>query len=183
MKKRTSLVSLRQINKKYWQTVTGEKTPEYKRGQVVKSRKRYLQLLRSKIPFLKKILDPKKQKKITVIVDGKNYYFTLLGTGFDMKVAARPAVILLDGTGKKYLFYRSTGINSKKPGEWLPFNSIKVIKRKDGSSYGWYEKFEGHPNFPELFVKLGEKIKELEPEIEFVNASTPSSVNAINDYL
>ncbi|MFH1895448.1 MAG: hypothetical protein ABIJ74_02615 [archaeon] len=176
------------MNKRYWKAVS-EKVPEYKHTAVLKSRKRYFELLRRKIPFLKKILDPKKQKKITVLSEGKKYFFTLLGTGFDMRKKGkmnlddRPVVTLLDSLGKKYLFYRSTGMNSGKSGEWLPFNSLKVVKRKDGTSYVWYEKFEGHPDFPEVFVKLGEEIKKAEPEIGFVNASAPSFVKAINDYL
>lgn len=182
MKGKVSTTRLRQINKAYWSAVSIE-IPKYKRAQVIKSRKRYFSLLRRKIPFLRRILDPKKQRKINIKADGKNYSFTLLGTGFGMGENYRPVVILLDGFGKKYLFYRSTGINSKKLGEWLPFNSLKVVKRKDGTSYVWYEKFEGHPNFSEVFVKLNKEIKKLEPEIEFMGVSSPFFVNAINNYL
>ncbi len=182
MKGKISVMRLKQINKAYWNTVA-KKIPEYKRVQIVKTRKRYFSLLRRKIPFLKRILDPKKQRKINVKAEGKNYSFTLLGTGFGMGENYRPVVILLDGVGKKYLFYRSTGINSEKPGNWLPFNSIQIVKEKGGGSHPWYQKFEGHPNFSELFVKLGEEIKKLEPEIAFLEASSPSFVNAINSYL
>jgi hypothetical protein len=182
MKGKVSTIRLKQMNRAYWNAAS-RAIPEYKRIQLIKSRKKYFSLLRKRIPFLRKILDPTKQRKINIKVNSKNYSFTLLGTAFSMKRNSRPVVVLLDSLGKKYLFYRSTGINSKTPGRWFPFNSLKIVKRKDGSSYLWYEKFEGHPNFPELFVKLGENIKKLEPKIHFMEVSASYFVNAINNYL
>lgn len=139
---------LRKRNKEYWSTIE-KPAPNPAQVRLREARKRHIQRLRRYIPFLVPLLNPSRQIRETIRVNGKQQPITILGAGYSMGRYARPIVIVLDAAGRAHLFYRSTGINSGMQGKWIPFNGIRMIKNKHGSAEAWYEKYNGHPRFPE----------------------------------
>jgi len=168
---------LRSENRKFAGTI---KSGAFKPEELAGIRKRYLEQLKH-IPFFRELLS--KQKKIKISVAGKDYHFTILTTGLAMERFSRPIVVVLNGYGQKVLFYKSTGINSKMPGKWLPFNSMKFIESPKDGNYWWYEKFEGHPRFTEQYRKVSEEIGKIENQLELKKHWNMDQVAAINEYL
>jgi hypothetical protein len=154
--------------------------PPSKLEKLLAGRKKHIVRVMKVADIYKRVLDPEKKIKVSFEAGGSRFHCSILGRGFSMSRFKRPVVVVLDGAGRKLLFYKSTGINSGRPGKWLPFNSIKY--RPDTRSM-WYEKFEGHPNFPEWLEKLGEEIGKAEPKIELIQTSDIDLVTAITNLL
>ncbi len=150
-----SAAELRKANKRHWLAVGKTRVSREALLAREKERKAHLEQLRN-IQFMRRLLDPTKQKKIIIRTGGEMRQYTLLGVGLEMAKHHRSVVVVIDSPGRGILFYRSTGLNSGKPGKWLPFETRKIIKDKQGKEHEWFAKFKGHPNFPEEYVKLGE---------------------------
>ncbi|MFH1545491.1 MAG: hypothetical protein ABIE23_05425 [archaeon] len=179
--------SLRNWNRTYWGKTRRGSISEKSHKAFIRSRKHYFIALRKRIPFFRKILNPKNKKEITVTMNGNPFHFTLLETGIKMKGHSRPIVIVLDMFARRRLFYKSTGMNSGMPGKWLPFNAIEIRRKKGGTPY-YLRKFDEHLKLPELSLKLGEEIRKLESSINFMemdlnNKSDAEMLRALSVYL
>lgn len=147
--------------------------------RLARVRKRYLERLRE-IPFAKEILS--KQIQFSVPINGAAKKFTLFKTGIAFEGLSRPVVMVMFPFGKGQFFYKSTGVNSKKPGAWLPIRGVTYTKFKNGESNWWYQKYVGHPNFPEYLIKIGEEISKREKEIDFKRNWNVDQVEAMKQY-
>ena len=181
-KARTRAPALQASNRRYWTATSRKGISAERLKRHLEARQSHFEALR-KIPFMRRLLDPAKQKKIEVTVSGRTHSFTLLGVGLGMARYHRPVVVVLDSLGRRILFYKSTGVNSGRPGAWLPFNSRKMQVDAHGRAHLWYEKFGGHPKFPESHLRLGEAITRREKELEFMKTSDPDLIEAIAEYL
>jgi len=147
--------------------------------QILAARKKYFANIR-RIPFVNKLLSG--QVRFEVPIGKTRATFTLLKTGLKLEGLNRPVVVVLDNWGRKMLFYKSTGMNSKKPGTWLPFKGLEFVEFKNGEKDWWYQKYAGHPHFPEYLMFISEEIKKREHEVEFNKKWGHDEVNAINEY-
>ncbi len=154
-------------------------TVQLRARRLLSARQKYFAQLRE-IPFVRELL--KSQHRFAVEVGGKKVNFTMLKTGIKMEGLNRPIVIVLDNMGRKVLFYKSTGANSKKPGTWLPFRGLEFATFKSGKRDWWYQKYAGHPNFPEHFRLISDEIRKRESEIDFKRKWDSDQVAAINEY-
>jgi len=158
--------------------VNGKMTP-VRAIRLATIRKRYLERLRE-IPFSKEMLE--KQIKFSVPVNGRVQNFSLFKNGIAFEGLSRPVVMVIFPFGKGQFFYKSTGVNSKKPGAWLPIRGVTYTKFKNGEMNWWYQKYEGHPNFPEYLIKIGEEISKKESEIDFKKNWNVDQVEAMKQY-
>ncbi len=147
--------------------------------RLIAVRKRYFALAR-KIPFVRELLS--KKESFTITIGGKPQNYTLLKTGIAFEGLERPVVMVLNAFGKGQLFYKSTGQNSKKPKAWLPFRGIEYTEINPGKKDWWYQKYAGHPNFPEHFVAIGREIAKREGEIDFKRKWNTDQVEAMKQY-
>ncbi|HLD81534.1 MAG TPA: hypothetical protein VJA40_06035 [archaeon] len=113
--------------------------PKTERERFLEQRRQHFQQLKQD-PRLKAFLES--SGKVRVKTPGGTEPWTILRNGFQLR--ERPVVVALDPFGRSVLFYKSTGINSKKPGEWLP---ARGLGPKDLETREWFEKFPGHPDW------------------------------------
>jgi len=92
-------------------------------------------------------------------------------------------VVVLDSAGRAHLFYKSTGINSRKPGKWIPFDGIRMTKQKDGTREPWYVKYNEHLKLPEYYERISVAIKSNERNISFIETNDIDLVNAVKTYI
>jgi len=154
--------------------------PKARAARLIAVRKKYIARLKATVPFVRELFA--RQEKITIPIAGKPSTFTLLKTGIKFEGFSRPVVVILDNFGRKMLFYKSTGANSKKPGTWLPFREVQYTEVLKGRMDWWYAKFAGHPNMPEYITLLGKEIAKHEREIDFKRNWDMDQVTAINQY-
>jgi len=154
--------------------------PKTRAARLIAVRKKYVARLKATVPFVRELFA--RQEKITIPIGGNPSSFTLLKTGIKFEGFSRPVVVVLDNFGRKMLFYKSTGVNSKRPGAWLPFREVKYTEVLKGRMDWWYAKYAGHPNMPEYITLLGKEIAKRENEIDFKRNWDMDQVEAINQY-
>lgn len=100
--------------------------------------------------------------KVTVFLNGLN---PRVPSGI-----SRPVVLVRINDKKNLLFYKSSGRNSKMPGEWLPFSNFVMNK---------FLKLPGHPKFGSFHTQLGEKIKQMasKGKINFTDLTSDSTLS------
>lgn len=177
---------LQSRNSAFWKNVeqsATHPTPEQRIQELKKMRRTHVERVRKVIPFLKPILEKSRQIPTRILIKGVHYPITILGVGFSMTRVGRPVVVVLDSAGRGHLFYKSTGINSKMPGKWIPFNGIEMQKQEDGTWEPWYRKFQGHPRIPEYYEEVSKAIKKNERSLSFIETSDIDLVNAVKLYV